>query len=77
MAAVKGPQCGQIIWVKNCGTYGTSVNNGVGTCITATLVDEEGGGSVGKYLRYHYSAMILRVFANAHLQTLIQPRGRL
>lgn len=49
LAAVMGPQCGATIWVKNTGTFGTSVNNGIGNCITARLVDQEGGGSVGKF----------------------------
>ncbi|KAL8669117.1 MAG: hypothetical protein Q9168_006282, partial [Polycauliona sp. 1 TL-2023] len=46
LAAVLGPQCGATIWVKNTGTFGTSVDNGVGKCIEAKLVDQEGGGSV-------------------------------
>ncbi|KAL8678101.1 MAG: hypothetical protein Q9186_005507 [Xanthomendoza sp. 1 TL-2023] len=46
LAAVLGPQCGATIWVKNTGTFGTSVNNGVGNCIQAKLVDQEGGGAV-------------------------------
>ncbi|KAL9640694.1 MAG: hypothetical protein Q9204_000605 [Flavoplaca sp. TL-2023a] len=46
LAAVLGPKCGATIWIKNTGTYGPSVNNGIGNCITAKLVDQEGGGSV-------------------------------
>ncbi|KAI4283611.1 MAG: hypothetical protein L6R35_005103, partial [Caloplaca aegaea] len=46
LAAVLGPQCGATIWIKNTGKYGPSVNNGIGNCITAKLVDQEGGGSV-------------------------------
>ncbi|KAL8691798.1 MAG: hypothetical protein Q9224_004093 [Gallowayella concinna] len=46
LAAVLGPQCGATIWIKNTGTFGTSVNNGVGNCIQAKLVDQEGGGAV-------------------------------
>ena len=48
LAAVLNPQCGATIWVKNTGTFGTSVNNGIGNCIQARLVDQEGGGSVGR-----------------------------
>ena len=50
LAAVMSPQCGETIWVKNTGNFGSSVNNGVGNCITARLVDQEGGGSVGKLM---------------------------
>ncbi|KAI4219027.1 MAG: hypothetical protein L6R36_008608, partial [Xanthoria steineri] len=46
LAAVLGPQCGATIWVKNTGIFGTSVNNGIGNCIQAKLVDQEGGGAV-------------------------------
>ncbi|KAL8991628.1 MAG: hypothetical protein Q9169_007803 [Polycauliona sp. 2 TL-2023] len=46
LAAVLGPECGATIWVKNVGIYGTSVNNGIGKCIEAKLVDQEGGGAV-------------------------------
>ncbi|KAL8645698.1 MAG: hypothetical protein Q9226_007184 [Calogaya cf. arnoldii] len=46
LAAVLGPKCGATIWVKNTGIFGTSVNNGIGKCITAKLVDQEGGGAV-------------------------------
>ncbi|KAL8701652.1 MAG: hypothetical protein Q9201_004784 [Fulgogasparrea decipioides] len=46
LAAVMNPQCGATIWVKNTGTFGSSVNNGIGNCIQAKLVDQEGGGSV-------------------------------
>lgn len=45
-----GPKCGATIWVKNTGTFGTSVNNGIGKCIQAKLVDQEGGGAVGRLL---------------------------
>ncbi|KAL8823478.1 MAG: hypothetical protein Q9191_005819, partial [Dirinaria sp. TL-2023a] len=46
LAAVLNPQCGATIWVKNTGTFGPSVDNGIGSCIEAKLVDQEGGGSV-------------------------------
>lgn len=47
--------------MRNTGIYGSSVNNGVGNCITARVVDQEGDGSVGKLyftpgLPVHYRA---------------------
>ncbi|KAL8876606.1 MAG: hypothetical protein Q9198_005227 [Flavoplaca austrocitrina] len=45
LAAILGPQCGATIWVKNTGPYLTSVTSGVGNCIEAKLVDQEGGGA--------------------------------
>ena len=48
VAALLGPKCDEMIWVRNVGKFGGSVNNGIGKCITATLVDQEGGGAVGE-----------------------------
>lgn len=69
LAAVLNPQCGATIWVKNTGTFGTSVNNGVGTCITAKLVDQEGGGSVGMQF---FRPALTTVTACSVLITLVQ-----
>lgn len=52
LAAVLNPQCGATIWVRNTGVFGPSVNNGIGNCIQARLVDQEGGGSVGRSIPF-------------------------
>lgn len=62
LAAVGSPQCGATIWVKNTGPYLTSVNNGIGRCIEAKLVDQEGGLSVGMPLLLRLPKILVVAF---------------
>lgn len=72
LAAVLGPQCGATIWVKNTGIFGTSVNNGIGNCIQAKLVDQEGGGAVGELLLPQATMTVAASFPRAYANNIEQ-----